>query len=98
MIKAILEGELDKVETQEDPVFGIHVPIKVKGVPNEILQPRNTWKNPEAYDEKASELATQFVDNFREYESNVDKKILDASPKPSGLSKKTGGKIHKLRE
>lgn len=98
MIKAILEGELDKVETQEDPVFGIHVPIKVKGVPDAILQPRNTWKNSEAYDEKASELATQFVDNFKEYESNVDKKILDASPKPSGLSKKTKGKIHKLRK
>ena len=98
MIKAILEGELDKVQTQEDPVFGIHVPIKVKGVPDAILQPRNTWKNPEAYDEKASELATQFVDNFKEYENNVDKKILDASPKPSGLSKKTKGKIHKLRK
>ena len=98
MIKAILEGELDKVETQEDSVFGIHVPIKVKGVPDAILQPRNTWKNPEAYDEKASELAKQFVDNFKEYESNVDKKILDASPKPSGLSKTTKGKIHKLRK
>ena len=98
MIKAILEGDLDKVETQEDPVFGIHVPLKVKGVPDEILQPRNTWKNPEAYDEKASELATQFVDNFKEYESNVDKKILNASPKPSGSSKKTKGKIHKLRK
>ena len=56
MIKAILEGDLDKVETQEDPVFGMHVPIKVKGVPDEILLPRNTWKNPEAYDEKAKDL------------------------------------------
>ena len=98
MIKAILEGELDKVATQEDPVFGIHVPLKVKGVPDEILQPRNTWKNPEAYDEKARELAKQFVDNFKEYESNVDKKILDASPRPSGLSKKTKTKVRKLRK
>jgi phosphoenolpyruvate carboxykinase (ATP) len=98
MIKAILEGQLDKVETQEDPVFGIHVPLKVKGVPDEILQPRNTWKNPEAYDEKAKELANQFIENFKEYESNVDKKILDASPRPTGLSKKTKGKIHKLRK
>lgn len=98
MIKAILEGQLDKVETQENPVFGIHVPLKVKGVPDEILQPRSTWKNPEAYDEKARELANQFVENFKEYESNVDKKILDASPRPSGLSKKSKGKIHKLRK
>ena len=98
MIKAILEGQLDKVETQEDPVFGIHVPLKVKGVPDEILQPRNTWKNPDSYDEKAKELANQFIENFKEYESNVDKKILDASPRPSGLSKKNKGKIHKLRK
>ena len=98
MIKAILEGQLDKVETQEDPVFGIHVPLKVKGVPDEILQPRNTWKNPESYDEKAKELANQFIENFKEYESNVDKKILEASPRPSGLSKKAKGKIHKLRK
>jgi phosphoenolpyruvate carboxykinase (ATP) len=98
MIKAILEGQLDKVETTEDPVFGIHVPLKVKGVPDEILLPRNTWKNPESYDEKAKELASQFIENFKEYESNVDKKILDASPRSDGLSKKTKGKIHKLRK
>ena len=98
MIKAILEGQLDKAETQEDPVFGIHVPLKVKGVPDDILHPRNTWKNPEAYDEKARELANQFIENFKEYESNVDKKILDASPRPSGSSKKAKGKIHKLRK
>jgi phosphoenolpyruvate carboxykinase (ATP) len=98
MIKAILEGQLDQVETQVDPIFGLHVPLRVKGVPDEILQPRNTWKNPEAYDEKARELAIQFVENFKEYENNVDKKILDASPNPSGLSKKNKGKIHELRK
>ncbi len=98
MIKAILEGQLDKVKTQEDPVFGLHIPLKVKSVPDEILQPRNTWKNPEAYDEKAQELANQFIENFKEYEDNVDKKILDASPRPSGSSKKPKGKIHKLRK
>jgi len=98
MIKAILEGQLDQVETKADPVFGLHIPLKVKEVPDEILQPRSTWKNPEAYDEKARELANQFIENFKEYESNVDKKILDASPNPSGPTKKTKGKIHKLRK
>jgi phosphoenolpyruvate carboxykinase (ATP) len=98
MIKAILEGKLDDVETQADPIFGVHVPLKVKGVPDEILQPRNTWKNQDSYDEKARELAIQFVENFKEYQNNVDKKILDASPNPSGISKKKNGKIHKLRK
>jgi phosphoenolpyruvate carboxykinase (ATP) len=98
MIKAILEGQLDEVENYVDPLFGLHVPLKVKGVPDAILQPRNTWAKKEAYDEKASELATQFIENFKEYENNVDKKILDASPNPSGLPKNDNGKIHELRK
>ena len=98
MVKAILEGQLDNVETETDPVFGIQVPIAVKGVPKECLFPRNTWKNPEAYDEKADELANQFIQNFKEYEKNVDKKILDASPKPIGKGPQSSGKIHELRK
>ena len=98
MIKAILEGQLDNVETETDPVFGIQVPLGVKGVPKECLFPRNTWKNPEAYDEKANELANQFIENFKEYESNVDKKILDASPRPVTKRGNTSGKIHELRK
>ena len=98
MIKAILEGQLDNVEKETDPVFGIQIPLTVKGVPKECLFPRNTWKNPEAYDEKANELANQFIENFKEYESNVDKKILDASPRPITKRGNTSGKIHELRK
>ena len=98
MIKAILEGQLDNVETETDPVFGIQIPLVIKGVPKEYLFPRNTWKNPEAYDEKANELANQFIENFKEYENNVDKKILDASPKPVAGKGKSAGKIHELRK
>lgn len=98
MIKAILEGQLDNVETETDPVFGIQIPLAVKGVPKECLLPRNTWKNPEAYDEKANELANQFIENFKEYESNVDKKILDASPRPTAKKSGSSGKIHELRK
>jgi phosphoenolpyruvate carboxykinase (ATP) len=98
MIKAILEGQLNNVDSEVDPVFGIHIPVEVKGVPKEYLFPRNTWKNPEAYDEKANELANQFIENFKEYEDNVDKKILDGSPKPVTNRGKSTGKIHKLRK
>ncbi len=97
MIKAILEGQLDKVATFKDPVFGLQIPEKVEGVPNEVLNPRNTWKRPEDYDKKAKELANQFVENFKEYEKTVSKEILAASPRPSGAGKATG-KIHKLRK
>ena len=92
-IKVAMNGE-----TKEDPVFGIHIPLAVKGVPKECLFPRNTWKNPEAYDEKANELAVQFIEKFKEYESNVDSKILDASPRPVTKRGKTSGKIHELRK
>ena len=44
MINAILDGQLVNGETKEDPVFGVHVPVAVKGVPKEYLFPRNTWK------------------------------------------------------
>ncbi len=98
MINAILDGQLVNGETKEDPVFGVHVPVAVRGVPKEYLFPRNTWKNPEAYDEKANELANQFIENFKEYESNVDKKILDASPRPVTKRGNTSGKIHELRK
>ena len=98
MIKAILEGQLDNVETETDPVFGIQIPLVVKDVPKEYLFPRNTWKSPEAYDEKANELANQFIENFKEYEDNVDKKILDASPKPVAARGSSAGKIHELRK
>jgi phosphoenolpyruvate carboxykinase (ATP) len=94
MIRAILEGQLNNVETWEDPVFGLHIPEKVEDVPSEILNPRNTWKNPEAYDEKSRELASQFVNNFKEYEASVSKEVLAASPRPTVEGSK---RIHKLR-
>ena len=97
MIKAILDGQLDKVSTFEDPVFGLQIPEKVEGVPSEVLNPRNTWKRPEDYDKKAKELANQFVENFKEYEKTVSKEILAASPRPGGAGKGSG-KITKLRK
>ncbi len=97
MIKAILDGQLDKVSTFEDPVFGLQIPEKVEGVPSEVLNPRNTWKRPEDYDKKAKELANQFIENFKEYEKTVSKEILAASPRPGGTGKSTG-KITKIRK
>ena len=81
MIHAILSGELETVATTTHPIFGFHVPETVRDVPPELLNPRNTWKNPEAYDEKARDLATQFIENFKEYSDNVSKTVLAAGPK-----------------
>lgn len=64
MVTAALNGELEKVPFVEDPVFGVQVPTSCPGVPAEVLQPRNTWEDKEAYDKTARELAQRFVENF----------------------------------
>ena len=81
MINAALEGKLDNVETQEDPIFGVHVPTSVPNVPDEVLVPRNAWKDKEAYDRTARDLAERFNRNFEKYADSVDKEIAAAGPK-----------------
>ena len=79
MIQAALNGELDRIETITDPIFGLHTPSHCPGVPAEVLQPKQTWENKENYDVKAKELATQFVKNFEKF-SNVAEEIKKAGP------------------
>ncbi len=81
IISSILEGKLNNVETREDPVFGIHVPVSCDGVPPEILNPKNTWDNKNAYDEKAADLAGRFKNNFETFAFNVGPEIRAAGPK-----------------
>jgi phosphoenolpyruvate carboxykinase (ATP) len=80
MVTAALTGELDNAETWVDPVFGLHVPKHIEGVPDEMLRPRDTWKDPAAYDAKASELADMFAENFKKYESGVSEEVKAAGP------------------
>jgi phosphoenolpyruvate carboxykinase (ATP) len=81
MIRAILNGSLAQVETRPDPVFGVNVPVSCPDVPSEVLQPRGTWKDSAAYDEKARDLARRFNENFRKYEAGVSEEVRAAAPK-----------------
>jgi len=81
MVAAALSGSLSLSAYQAHPVFGIQMPKTCAGVPAEILNPRNTWANKEAYDKKAKELAMLFIKNFDKYASGVNKEILNAAPK-----------------
>jgi phosphoenolpyruvate carboxykinase (ATP) len=81
MINAALAGELDDVETQEDEIFGVHIPTSVPGVPSEVLVPRNAWADKDEYDRTARDLARQFNGNFEKYEDQVDEEIRNAGPK-----------------
>jgi phosphoenolpyruvate carboxykinase (ATP) len=81
MLRAALDGELDDVELREDPVFGFAVAVSVPGVDDRLLDPRSTWRNPDAYDRKAGELARLFVDNFAQRFGGVGESIKAAGPR-----------------
>ena len=81
MIRAALEGRLDNVSMHIDPFFGIAVPDHVPGVPDEILYPRNTWADPEAYDRQASLLVTKFQENFSHFTNSVTRAVIDSGPR-----------------
>ena len=80
MVRAALDGRLANVSTEPDPIFGVHVPVMCPDVPNEVLKPRNTWKNPNAYDEKARHLAKLFRDNFEQFAAGVSDEVKAAGP------------------
>ncbi len=79
MVKAALEGMLKDVEYLEHPIFKVLMPLECPGVPSEILNPRNTWKDKEEYDCKAVDLAEKFKENFTKFK-NVAKEIIEAGP------------------
>ena len=81
MITAALNGELENVDFKEHAVFGLKMPATCPNVPNELLFPKNTWDNKEAYDTKANELANAFNANFVQFADNASDEILAAAPK-----------------
>lgn len=81
MITAAMNGELNNAEYVPHNVFSVLVPQAVAGVPSEILNPRDTWSDKEAYDKKANELAGLFVKNFSKYADQANEEILAAAPK-----------------
>jgi len=81
LITAALSGELNKVDYTKHDVFGVAMPSSCPGVPDEILNPRNTWADKEAYDLKANNLAASFNKNFEKFAEFANQEILDGAPK-----------------
>ncbi len=67
MVRAAISGALDNVEIVTDPVFGLHSPTTCPDVPSELLIPRNTWPDRDAFDRQAADLAARFKKNFQQF-------------------------------
>lgn len=81
MISAIVEGTLDGVPCTRDRAFSLSVPHAVPGVAPELLRPRSTWADPEAYDRSAASLRSAFWDNFTSLLPHAPQRWLEALPK-----------------
>jgi phosphoenolpyruvate carboxykinase (ATP) len=67
MVRAAISGEIERADFVTEPIFGLRVPTSCPGVPQELLFPRNTWSEPDAYDLQAKALANLFKKNFEQF-------------------------------
>lgn len=67
MVQAALDGALDDMSLAREPAFGLSIPARVPGVPDEVLSPRETWADGAAYDRAAKRLAAMFSENFARF-------------------------------
>jgi phosphoenolpyruvate carboxykinase (ATP) len=81
MVRAALDGLLEEVPFVTDPIFGVEVPTECPEVPEEVLQPRLTWHDKDAYDRQARRLAAMFAENFTGYAEGVAPEIAAAGPR-----------------
>jgi phosphoenolpyruvate carboxykinase (ATP) len=81
MITAALRGELDDVDYHTHEIFGLSMPVSCPNVPDEVLDPKRTWADADAYDAKANDLAERFNKNFEKFAAKTSDEILAAAPK-----------------
>jgi len=81
LLSAALDGKLDGVKYRHDALFGFEVPTDAPGVPAQVLNPRETWADKAAYDEKAQKLARLFNENFKQFVDQAAPEVLAAAPK-----------------
>jgi phosphoenolpyruvate carboxykinase (ATP) len=81
LLRSALDGDLGAVDYRTDPTFGFEVPTSVPGVDTELLDPRSTWRDPDAYDRKARELARMFRGNFEQFAGSAGDAVTAAGPR-----------------
>ena len=81
IIDAIHNNDFENVEMVVDPNFGFEIPVSCPGVPSEILFPKETWEDKEAFNREKVKLVKLFQDNFEEFKASVNPEIISAGPK-----------------
>jgi len=81
MVTAAINGDLEHAEYIHDDRFNLEIPLNIEGVPPEIMIPKNTWADPEAYEKQADELAEMFIENFEKKYPDMPAEIAAAGPK-----------------
>lgn len=81
MVTAALNGSIEKSDFIHDEIFNVDIPKSIADCPAEILNPRDTWTDKNAYDEQAKKLAKMFKDNFEKKYPNMPEEIRNAGPK-----------------
>lgn len=81
LLNAALDGKLDNVEYRKDKLFGFEVPMSCPDVPQDVLEPSESWGNKNEYWKKYDSLAARFIENFKRYEDGVSEDVRRAGPK-----------------
>jgi phosphoenolpyruvate carboxykinase (ATP) len=80
MVSAAMNGILDNAALRKDPHFGLLVPEQVPDVPAEVLDPRQTWADKQAYDQTTKDLVERFHGNISQFAAELDDKVVQAGP------------------
>jgi phosphoenolpyruvate carboxykinase (ATP) len=83
LLDAALSGELNSQPMRKDPHFGFEVPLLVPGIDSKLLNPRETWADPKAYDVQAHKLVQMFIKNFAKFETYVGEDVRACAPATS---------------
>lgn len=81
LLNAVLDGNLDNVEYRIDKIFGFKVPTTCPDVPEDVLEPSNSWGNKDEYWKKYDSLAARYIENFKLFSEGCDEDVIAAGPK-----------------
>jgi len=81
MIDALLSGELDRVDYEEDAIFGLKFPGTCPGIPDAVMNPKNNWPDSADYELQARKLAEMFMQNFETFSDVAPAEVIQAGPR-----------------